>query len=306
MTPLKRAALSSLLALSLAGPALAAPLSMPLATQQRLHLATAPAASIRQSETVSGYAKILDPLPLASLDADLTSAIAVADASRAEAARAKSLNANGSALSLRAVEAAQAQARVDAARVTLYRRQLAMQWGPIGALSDERRTGLIDLLTTGQAVLVRIDSPNAFGQGGLKSVEATFEGLGTARVTILGAARTADTRMGSPGLIGQVTGSMAKRLAAGLTAPVSLTLPLKGSGVVIPRDALLRSGGQTWVYVKLSPTTFERRAVVIGQANGAGMVARSGVAAGETLVVQGGSMLLSAEAAGTASAEKDD
>ena len=158
MTPLKRAALSSLMALSLAGPALAAPLSMPLATQQRLHLATASAASIRQSETVSGYAKILDPLPLASLDADLTSAIAVADASRAEAARAKSLNANGSAMSLRAVEAAQAQARVDAARVTLYRRQLAIQWGPIGTLSDARRTVLIDLLTTGQAALVRIEN----------------------------------------------------------------------------------------------------------------------------------------------------
>jgi len=306
MTPFKRAALCSLMALSLAGPALAAPLSMPLATQQRLHLATAPAVSIRQSETVSGYAKILDPLPLASLDADLTSAVAVADASRAQAARAKSLNVNGSAMSLRAVEAAQAQARVDAARVTLYRRQLAMQWAPIGALSDERRTGLINLLTTGQAALVRIDSPSAAGQGGLKSVEATFEGLGTARVTILGPARIADMRMGSPGLMGQVTGPLAGRLAAGLTAPVSLTLPLKGSGAVIPRAALLRTGGQTWVYVKLSPTTFERRAVVIGQANGAGLVARSGVAAGETLVVQGGSMLLSAETAGPTPPDKDD
>lgn len=306
MTPFKRAALCSLMALSLASPALAAPLSMPLATQQRLHLATAPAVSIRQSETVSGYAKILDPLPLASLDADLTSAVAVAEASGAQAARAKSLNVNGSAMSLRAVEAAQAQARVDAARVSLYRRQLAMQWGPIGALSDERRTGLINLLTTGQAALVRIDSPSAAGQGGLKSVEATFEGLGTAHVTILGAARTGDTRMGSPGLIGQVTGSMAKRLAAGLTAPVSLSIPFKGSGVVIPRAALLRTGGQTWVYVKLSPTTFERRAVVIGQANGAALVARSGVADGETLVVQGASMLLSAETAGTTPPDKDD
>jgi hypothetical protein len=306
MTPLKRAALSSLMALSLAGPALATPLSMPLATQQRLHLATASAVSIRQSETVSGYAKVLDPLPLASLDADLTSAVAVADASRAEAARAKSLNANGSAMSLRAVEAAQAQARVDAARVSLYRRQLAMQWGPIGALSDERRTGLINLLATGRAALVRIDSPSALGQGGLKSVEATFEGLGTAHVTILGPARIADMRLGSPGLMGQVTGPLAGRLAAGLTAPVGLTLPLKGSGVLIPRAALLRTGGQTWVYVKLRPTTFERRAVVIGQSTEAGMVASSGVAAGETLVVQGASKLLSAETAGTTPPDKDD
>ena len=306
MTRLKRAALFSLTAFSLAGPVLAAPVSMPIATQQRLHLATAPAVSIHQSETVSGYAKVLDPLPLASLDADLTSAVAVADASRAEAARAKSLNANGSAMSSRASEAAQAQARVDAARVTLYRRQLALQWGPISALSDERRSALIYLLTRGRAALLRIDSAGATGQGGLKAVDVSFDGLGTVHVTILGSARTADTRLGSPGLIGQVTGSMAERLAAGLTAPVRLSLPLKGSGVVIPRAALLRTAGQTWVYVKLSPTIFERRAVVIGQATEAGLVARSGLVSGETLVVQGASMLLSAETAGTASAEKDD
>lgn len=306
MTPLKRAALCSLMAVSLAGPALAAPLSMPLATQQRLHLVTAPAVSIHQSETVSGYAKVLDPLPLASLDADLTSAVAVADASRTEAARAKSLNANGSAMSLRALEAAQAQARVDAARVTLYRRQLALQWGPIGTLADERRSALIYLLTMGRAALVRIDSPGATGQGGRKSVDVSFDGLGTVHVTILGSARTADTRLGSPGLIGQVTGPMAERLAVGLTAPVSLSIPFKGSGVVIPRAALLRTAGQSWVYVKLSPTTFERRLVVIGLATEAGLVARSGVASGENLVVQGASMLLSAETAGTASAEKDD
>ncbi len=306
MTRLKRAALCSLMALSLAGPAFAAPVSMPLATQQRLHLTTASAVSIHQAETVSGYAKVLDPLPLASLDADLTSAVAVADASRAEAARAKSLNANGSAMSSRASEAAQAQARVDAARVTLYRRQLALQWGPISALSDERRSALIYLLTRGRAALVRIDSAGATGQGGLKSVDVSFDGLGTVHVTILGSARTADTRLGSPGLIGQVIGPMAQRLAAGLTAPVSLSIPLKGSGVVIPRAALLRTAGQTWVYVKLSPTIFERRAIVIGQATEAGLVARSGLVSGENLVVQGASMLLSAETAGTASAEKDD
>lgn len=306
MILLKRVALAAVLALSLVSPALAAPLSMPVATQQRLHLATAPVLTIRQSEVVMGYAKVLDPLPLASLDADLTSALAVAEASRAEASRTKSLNAVGSAMSLRATEAAQAQARVDTARVTLFRRQLALQWGPIGALSDERRSALIFLLTTGRAALVRIDSPGAAGQGMLRSVDASFEGVGTVHVTILGSARIADPRMGSPGLIGQVTGPLAAQLAAGLTAPVSLSVPVMGPGVLLPRSALLRTGGQTWVYVKLSPTTFERRVVLIGPATEAGLIARKGVVSGETVVVHGASMLLSAETAGSTPPDKDD
>ncbi len=306
MITVKRVALSSLLALNLASPAFAVPLSIPVATQQRLHLTTASVLTVQQSLSVMGYAKVLDPMPLASLDADLTSAVAVAEASRAEAARAKSLNANGSAMSLRAAEAAQAQARVDAARVTLFRRQLALQWGPIGSLTDEHRSALIYLLTTGRAALVRIDSAGAAGQGMLRSADVAFEGVGTVHVTILGSARTADTRMGSPGLIGKVTGPLAAQLAAGLTAPVSLSVPNTGSGIVIPRAALLRTAGQTWVYVKLSPTRFERRVVLVGSAIGTGLIARKGVVSGETVVVQGASMLLSAETAGSTPPDKDD
>lgn len=306
MIPLKRAVLSSLIGLGIVSKVLAAPLAMPVATQQRLGIATSPLVSIRHSETVSGYARILDPLPLASLDADLASAIAVAEASRAEADRTRLLNAGGAAVSTRAAEAAQAQARVDAAHVTLLRRQLALQWGPIAALTDARRSALIYLLTTGRAALVRIDSPGAAGQGALSSVDVSFQGLGTVHVAILGSARTADTRMGSPGLIGKATGPLAERLAVGLTTPVNLPVRGGGSGVVLPRTALLRTAGQTWVYVKLGPTTFERRAVLGAVATDTGLFAVKGFAAGDPVVTQGASMLFSAETASANPASRED
>jgi hypothetical protein len=306
MIPFNRVILFSLLAVCLTGQAWAAPLTMTLATQQRLGIVTSQLVSMRHGDTVRGYARVLDPLPLASLDADIMAAKAVAQASRGEAERTKMLNAAGAAVSVRAAEAAQAQARVDQAHLIFLRRQLALQWGPIATLSDDRRSALVSQISTGRAALVRIDSPATAAQVGLTALEVSFEGLGTAHVTLLGPARTADVRMGSVGLMGQVTGPLAARMAVGLTAPVTLPLRGAGSGVVVPRSALLRTGGQTWAYVKLSPTTFERRVLVGAHATEMGMGVSKGFSEGESVVIQGGTMLLSAETARATPPSRDD
>ena len=63
------------------------PVKLPAETQHKLGLAVRTLAAATRSSTLSGYLRVLDPGPLAQLDADIQAAAAAAEASSAEAAR---------------------------------------------------------------------------------------------------------------------------------------------------------------------------------------------------------------------------
>src|SRR5262249_19582098 len=96
------------LALAAAPPLPALPSSAPVApytgvpldpgVQARIGVRTARLSSGRRSTQIDGFAKVLDPGPLAQLETDLEAAEASAAVSAAEARRARSLNAAGSAV----------------------------------------------------------------------------------------------------------------------------------------------------------------------------------------------------------------
>jgi hypothetical protein len=67
------------------------------------------------------------------------------------------------------------------------------------------------------------------------------------------------------------------------------------SGVVLPRSALLRTAGRTWVYVRRDATDFERREVSGGLADPAGLFVVSGFRPGEPVVTAGASQLFAAQ-----------
>ena len=118
MRPLAGMAGASL-ALLIGGGVLAAPalLKMDQATQTRLGVVTAPLQAAYHSTTETGFARALDPGPLAQLQSDIATAVAAAAASKAEADRTKALNAADQTVSKQAAEAAAAQARGDAAKL---------------------------------------------------------------------------------------------------------------------------------------------------------------------------------------------
>lgn len=110
-------------------------------------------------------------------------------------------------------------------------------------------------------------------------------------------------------LVGQVSSISAVVTAGARTAPVRITVPSRpdglrpgmygraeiavssGGGVALPTEAVLIKGKETVVYVERSPTTFVRRAVVIGQPINGRVQVLSGLQAGERVVIRGALLL---------------
>jgi hypothetical protein len=265
------------------------------ATQKKIGVVTAPlAAAHRQGAITDGFARVLDPGPLAALDADIAAAAAASSASAAEAARAKSLFTADATVSAKTAEAAAAQARADSIRLTLLRRRLGLEWGPgLARLNDAARGRLIEALASGQAALLRVDAAQM--PAGVRSVTLDLGPAGLVNAAVLGPARTSDTRLQSTGLIAQVTGHAAAQLGAGLTVPVRISAGAAASGVVLPRSALLRVEGHTVVYVRKDAETFEQRVAENGLSDPAGLFVAAGFRPGEAVAVQGGMALYAAQ-----------
>ncbi|KQZ28352.1 efflux RND transporter periplasmic adaptor subunit [Caulobacter sp. Root1472] len=292
---MNKLALFALIAgVSWAGVVQATEIQVDAATQKRLGVTTAPLAAARRQAVATGFARVLDPVPLATLDGDLVTAATAAAASRAEAARTKTLAAADATVSLKVAQAAQAQASADLAKLVLLRRRVGLEWGP-AFTNDASRSRLIAELVEGRTVLVRIDAPT--GTGGAHGARMQLSGGETVDIAILGVARTADPRVQTGGLIGVVRGPVAARLGVGMSAPVTLAGAAGGAGVLVPRSALIRTAGQTFAYVRKDATHFERRALVAPTSQPEGLFSASGFAPGEPVVVSGASALLAAETA---------
>ena len=268
-------------------------LKIDAATQRRLGVTTAPLAAGRRTAAVSGFARALDPVPLATLDSDIAAAAAAAAASQAEAARTRALNAADQTVSKQVAETAQATARGDAAKLQLLRRRLGLEWGPSLA-SDARRARVISDIAAGRAALVRIDSAQGLAaQRGSVTIDLGPEGV--AHAVILGPTRSGDPRLQSTGVLALVSGAQAVHFGVGTTAPASIVTGSGLEGVVLPRAALLRTAGQTFVYVRRDAASFERRAVAGALSDPKGLFAPRGFKAGEAVAVTGASQLFAAE-----------
>ena len=290
---------------------LAAPLASHAATavkldpaaQKRIGVATVPLAASRRAASATGFARVLDVTPLATLDADLASAAAAAAASSAEAARTKALAAADATVSRKTAEAARAQAQADAVKLTLLRRRVALEWGP-AFVSDARRARLIADVAAGRAALVRIDA--AVNLAAVRSVRLDLGPQGQASAAVLGPARAADPRLQTAGLIGLVSGPKAALLSIGATASAMFDQSGPASGVVLPRSALIRTAGQTFAYVRKGGDQFERRVVIGGTVQPDGLFVAGGFAPGEPVVVSGAAALLAAETAPSKTEAKKD
>jgi hypothetical protein len=282
------------LGLALGAAAPAGLLRMDAATQARLGIATEPLAAASRTSAVMGFARALDPGPLAQLEADLATAEAAAAASQAEAARTRALNAADQTVSKQAAEAAAAQARADALKVQLLRRRVGLEWSPAMARwPDARRTRLVADIAAGRAALIRIDSATGISlAAGWASLDLPS---GPARAQVLGPVRSGDPRLQTTGVLALVTGPAALRLGAGTVATATLAQGPGANGVVIPREALLRSGGHTFAYVRRDATGFERREAPPGASEPDGLFVTAGFRAGEAVVTHGASQLFAAQ-----------
>ena len=255
--------------------------------QSRLGIKTQVLKSERRSAQIDAFAKVLDPGPLAQLETDLEGAEASAVASSAEAKRARSLNAAGGTVASKDAEAAEAQARNDAAKVALLRQRIGLEWGPgVQRLNDTRRRALIRELSNGQAALVHVDSPNNAGQAQARSVDIDVADV-SVHGEVLGAARAAEPRLQSSGLIAVARGRSAILLSSGLIQSAHINTPASAPGEVIPRSAVIRFNGSDWAYVRRDAQGFERRRLDSPTPDASGLFVTRGFKAGEAVVVQG-------------------
>ena len=274
------------------------PVQLPAEVVRRLGIVVATAQPATARTSAPGFARVLDPVPLAQLQADLAAAETAASASAAEAKRTQALYADDATMSRRAAEAARAQASTDASKLALLRQRLALEWGPaLSRLSSAQRGRLIAALASGSAALVRVDAPNGAGLQGLRSAELDLGPAGTATALVLGPARIGDVGLRSPGVIARVSGPNVSYLSSGLTVPARIPGAGGGAGFLVPATAVLRVDGGSWVYVRERGGFIRRRLGGLA-AGAAGLVATSGLQAGDQLVARGASKLYAAEQGG--------
>jgi hypothetical protein len=263
--------------------------------QRRLGVQTTRLSVAHHASETDAFAKVLDPAPLVQLDSDLRTAEAAAAASKAEADRSVALQNQGGAVAAKDAEAAVAQARSDALKVEVLRRQVGLAWGPgIARLNPRRREQLVKGLSAGSIALVHVDTHNNEGQDGAKSVRID---IGDKSVVgrVLGPARTAEPRLQSSGLIVEVTGQSSVLLAVGLVQSAHIATTTAQPGVIIARSAVVRYEGSDWAYVRSGPARFERRLVLDPVPDADGFFVTKGFSSGDEVVVTGAAALFAAE-----------
>lgn len=266
------------------------------AAQSRLGLRLATLAEGQMPLTTRGVAEVLDPVPLAKAVDEVAAAQATADASRAEAARTRALLAAQGNASRKALEAAQAQAVADQARLREARIALRSTWGDdLEDMGAKRRDQLIEALVAGQQVLLKAEP--------LGRPDAPMQVHAAALQMPHGADVPAQVLGRLPrSTSGLAAGWLLQAGAGSLVPGMVLTVQLQSSGepvrgVLLPRAAIVRWNGQDWAYVATGANQFERRAVTPRAMTPAGWLVGAPFKSGERVVVQGAEALVAVDAA---------
>jgi hypothetical protein len=267
---------------------------MDAATQQRTGVVVSPIEAVNAPRSIEGYARVMDVGPLAAIDAEVGAAQSAAIASREEYRRLQALAAADQAASVRAVEAARAQASADGARAELAARRIGLEWGPgLVRLSPAQRSQLLSDVAAGRAALMRVDASGA-SQGARRVLLRPDAGQAIS-ATILGAAGGADPRLQTAGVLAVVRGGEAARLPAGRLIGAQIEVSGAEPGFLLPSAAIIRTENAMWVYARVGADVFERRAVQGAHAIDRGWFAPAGFAAGDMIVTDGAASLLAAE-----------
>ncbi len=259
----------------------------------------APVLASQATAEKTGFARALDVGALAAIDAEAKAAEATAAASRAEAARLAMLYVQDQSASRRSVEAAQAQAQSDAARAQLAMRRVGLEFGPgLMRLGRGGISALVSDVAAGRAALVRIDIAGVSLLPG--NAVRVGDGAQALSVRVLGAAAATDAKLQTAGVLTIVRGGAAQGLLAGRVLPAAADSSAVQTGVVVPRDAIVRYQGGLWVYAQKPDKSFERVELTNARAVADGWFVPSGLAAGTQVAVAGAESLLAVEHGGDA------
>lgn len=274
------------------------------ALRQRLGIVTAPLAEFSGAQQASGFARGLDAGALAAIMAEIDSARAAAAASQAEVSRLETLFRNDVSASRRAVEVARSQAAADAARLRLARQRIGLEYGPgVAGLGDAGTHQLVARIASGNAALIRIDVPGVLLTPGSR-VQVRAGDVG-ASARVLGPAAAADSKLQSAGVLAVLTGPAVRQVLAGRVLAVQTPSGPAISGVLVPREAVVRYQGQMWVY-RQQGGKFEREVLTGPQPVSEGWLVQTEFKPGDVIVIHGGTGLLALESRPAQSSGEED
>ena len=270
------------------------------ATRERIGLHVQPLAALELPDEVRGFGRLLDPLALSGPVYDRDAARATFESSEREYRRVQTLQRGNTNASQRDLEAARAAFERDRAALAMAEAHLVSAWGSAG-VAREDLPALAQSLVARKISIARIDVP--IGEALLREpVAGRVASLADAAAaaidgTLLGPAPDVDpTTQGRGFLLLLEQAPWAPGTA--VTAWLAISGPPL-AGVDVPRSALVRHAGQTFVYAQTSEDGFVRRAVRLDRPTREGWFVANGLAAGDRLVVTGAQQLLSAELAGS-------
>jgi hypothetical protein len=262
--------------------------------QTRAGLKLAPLKATSLKPDVKGFGRVLDPTPLAALIMESATARTALDASTKELQRLKVLSQDQNA-SARALETAAAAAQRDQIAVQAVELKLLTTWGQAIA-SQPDLPGFVRNLVSQQAALVRIDVPldQTLSQPPARARIAPLTAEDqTLDAEFLGPAANTDVLNQGRGFL-----FVLRKQHLPLDTAVIGWLPVPGepqNGVVVPRSAIVRHEGETFVYLQSRDDLFERVPVELEHPIENGWFVQQKLTADQKIVVLGAQQLLSQE-----------
>lgn len=286
----------------------AAIVTLSAATQQVIGLQVAPLRATELRPEVKAFGSVVDPAPLSDALMELGRAQLTYDTTHRELERMKVLRKDQNT-SERAFEATEAQYRLDMAAIYAIRMKIQRAWGsrlaeltgpivvPVG--TDRKPDVLLSELVDGNnTMLVRVDLP-AGEVLAERPVSARLVGFAANAIPVeaqfLDDAPTIDPKTQTRGMF-----FVAKNLNAGLTPGLAVTAFIKTeqapeNGVVVPREAIVRSNGAAWIYLQTGAEEFQRVRVTLDRALPDGWFVHGGVTPNDKVVIVGAQLILSTE-----------
>ncbi len=281
-------------------------LTLDAAAQARIGLEVRKLVPARITAVAVAHGTVLDPSPLALLDAELDGSAAALVIAHGQEKRERELFERDQIVARPALEAAQLQVQAAETRHETAVRRLATEWGDgFAKPTPAERHALVARLLRREVVLLRVELPAGETLSGTPS---------DARVTTLASDRgrsaswfcdapTVDARTQGRGFLFQAPGpDPGLRPGTAVTAHIAQEGPAKPA-LLVPTTAVVRHLGLAWVYLAEAEGRFRKQAVALDRLTADGWATTTALPDAASVVTQGAQLLLSDELKARSSAE---
>ncbi|MEO6078160.1 MAG: hypothetical protein ABIQ86_00040 [Steroidobacteraceae bacterium] len=262
---------------------------------QHMGITTSPAGAASYAPETPGYGVVMAHEPIAQAVADVAVAEAATRQSRATLARVQRLAGTPGAYGPDTLEAAEHQAAIDTAALTLSKRKLSALLGADSPLQGGD-AGVLGDVANGQAKIVRVSFPLGAARGDaphslrMARLDSTGRSDSWSSTTVWDA--PADPNMPGRSLFALLQNAS---ISEGERLQVWKAGGSSTAGIAIPSSAVVVKDGTYWCYVEKPAGTFTRVAIDASRPLADGYFVREGVAAGDKIVTAAAGLLLARE-----------